>query len=357
MTVQSAYDNLERIITYGFMSVRVQWGDSWLLLKNITDKEYTSSEMLRDTADPTQEFMYLLAYCTVFIGNHNILVDRSEKLGDLLSFYHRMPTVFLNKLKDTIQKINTEYIDSLKFLEGFCYTDRSRYLWRVLGVGSRSLYMGIPGLDGVGTNSVQENWFIVNRRLDEEDVYEKDFNLSTLVASSMNAKGTKSITRVYEARKKELEELREDIAKYGYDKKRVEEQKKKAEWTAPVKSREDLVRELYKQMRGEKDRHDLFIESWMTAQKEKAEEAKRSAEAHQKEFRESLKEVDLSDMEGSRPVSSEELRRVLERQRKKVEVSGETQSYISAFETYDQKDRFLKKISSTVIRPTASNKR
>jgi hypothetical protein len=202
----------------------------------------------------------------------------------------------------------------------------------------------------VGVNAVQENWIVINKRLDEEDVYDRELNLSLMVASAMNPKGTKVISRNHDFHKRELEELREDIAKYGYDRKRVEEQQEKAAWTAPIKSREDLVRELYRQMSGKKDRHDLFIDEWIKQQKVAAEKAKQQVEERQREFRTKLREVDLSSVEESKPISTAELNKVLAKKRVSDVGPGVTQPIIDVNENED-KERFLKKISATVIRP------
>jgi hypothetical protein len=191
----------------------------------------------------------------------------------------------------------------------------------------------------------------VNKNLDEEEAYAKDFNLALIVASAYNGKGAKSMSRTFEAHRKELDELREEIAKYGYDKRRETEEKKIADgWSAPLRTKEDLVKELYREMSGDKDKHDLFIERWMQQQKDAAEEAKRLTEERQKEFRDKFDAVGPEFMEGSRPVSAEEMKKIIDRH-KVVKESGVSQ-FISSVEGTDNKERFLKKISATVIRPT-----
>jgi hypothetical protein len=195
-------------------------------------------------------------------------------------------------------------------------------------------------------NSVQENWTIINKRLDDEDAYGRDLNFALLVASSMNPKGTKVISRNYDFHRKELEELREDIAKYGYDRKRVEEQKKEALWTAPIKSREDLVRELYRQMSGKKDKHDLFIEAWIKQQRDAAERAKEQAEARQQEFRAKIKDIDLSAVEDSKPISTSDLNKILAQRKSEMSVSAP----MVVHDEREEKDRYIRKMSSTIIR-------
>jgi hypothetical protein len=103
-------------------------------------------------------------------------------------------------------------------------------------------------------------------------------------------------------------------------------------------------------MSGKKDRHDLFIEQWMKQQRELAEEAKKQAEMKQKEFRAKLQDVDLTTVEGSRPISSVELKKILAKSKSIGRDSPATQ-YGPSFDGEDPKDRFLKKISARIIRP------
>jgi hypothetical protein len=345
-SVEQAYDSLEKILLYGFITVGVSYGDSHFLFKNITDKEYANLDLYRGVDDTKSDVLYHLAFCTVFINGRNFLDDRFNSIRELIAFYFSTPISVIIKIRDAIQRLNTEYLSAIKFLEGFCYTDRSRYLWKVLDINNRSKYLGISGLDSVGMNSVQENWVLINKRLDDEEAYGRDFNFALLVASSMNPKGTKVLSRNYDFQKKELEELRGDIAKYGYDRKRIEDQKKAAVWTAPIKSRDDLVRELYRQMSGKKDKHDLFIEAWIRKQREEAEKVKDQVEERQREFRAKIQETDLSKVEGSKPISTSDLNKILAKNRATVAVS----SPMVVHDEREDKDRYIRKMSSTIIR-------
>lgn len=346
LSVQQAYDSIEKILLYGFVTVGVSYGDNHFLFKNITDKEYSNLGLYRSTDNLSSEVLYHLAFCTVFIDSRNFLEDRFRSIHDLVCIFRSMPVPFIVRVRDAIKKLNEEYLAAIKFLEGFCYTDRSRYLWRVFDVNNRSGFLGIPGLDSVGMNSAQENWTIINKRLDDEEAYGRNFNFALLVASSMNPKGTKVLSRNYDFHKKELEELREDIAKYGYDRKRVEEQQKKAVWTAPIKSREDLVRELYRQMSGKKDKHDLFIEAWIKQQRDLAERAKNQAEARQQEFRAKVQDMDLSKIEDSKPISTSDLNKILAQRKSLVSVS----TPMVVPDEQGEKERYIRKMSSTIIR-------
>jgi hypothetical protein len=344
--VSEAYENLERIIIYGFLSVKISYKGHDLLIKNITDKEYQQMRML--CSGKINSNALSLAFCTVSIDGINFLETRNENLIFLTNFYRKLPTIFSVRVIQALNELNDTYIEALDFLEGFCYSKRSRYLWRVIDPYNRSSYTGIRGLDSVGINNPTENWININKRLDEEDRYSKEFNNTVLIVGASNYKSAKMLSKSYENSVSELKELRDEICKYGYDKKRVEENnKKRDDWTAPLSSREDLVRELYRQMTGDKDRHDLYISQWMENQKRKAEVAEKMVEEKQQAFRKKIEETDLDLLEPSKPISTYELNKILDQKKNK----NTDNTYMAGKEDSEMKERVYKKLSMRVIRP------
>jgi len=345
--VSNAYSNLEKIITNGFLSVGVNYKNIHIVLKSITDREYQNIQYLQSKEDSYMDFLYKFSFCTMYINGINVMSDRERRVKEVNEFYSQLPVSFVSVLRKALQKLNAEYVESLNFLEGFCYTSKSRHIWKVLNLYDREIYVGLKGINEMGINSAQENWIVINKSLDDEDTYNREFANAILITSSMSPKGAKQVSKTYEQQRDELEEIRRQIAKYGYDKRRREEESKKDRWTAEVKTKEDLVRELYRQMEGKKDRHDLFMEHWLNKQKEKAEAAKREAEERQRRYRERLEQIDFTELEGSRPVSVEEMELVLQKSKAKKE---KTSTYMSSTASSDHKDRFIKKVSQTVIR-------
>ena len=347
MKVEEAYENLERIIIYGFLSVRISFNGHDLLIKNISDKEYQQILMLCSDTDRMKLNLFSLAFCTISIDGDNLLEKRNDNIPHILRIYKKSSALFMLKIVQAVNELNATYMESLDYLEGFCYSGRSRYLWGVVDPYNRSSYTGIRGLDVVGVNSAVESWISINKRLDDEQEYSKNFNNTILIVGATNYKSAKVLSTNYEKHNEELQELRDDICKYGHDKKRIEENdKKREEWVAPLKSREDLVRELYRQMSGKKDRHDLYIDKWIENQKKKAEAAKKNVEERQIAFRKKIEETDLDLLEPSKPISSVELNKILESKNK---ISNNT--YMSGKEDAERKDRVYKKLSAKIIRP------
>lgn len=347
MQVEEAYENLERIIIYGFLSVRISFNGHDLLIKNISDKEYQQMLMFCSDTDRMRLNLFSLAYCTVSIDGENLLEKRNENISQIIGFYKKSSALFIVKIVEAINELNTTYMESLDYLEGFCYSNRSRYLWGVVDPYNRSQYTGIRGLDVIGVNSAVESWISINKKLDDEQEYTKSLNNTILIVGATNYKSAKMLSKNYEKHTEELQELRDDVCKYGYDKKRIEENdKKREEWIAPLKSREDLVRELYRQMSGKKDRHDLYIDKWIENQKKKAEVAKKNVEERQIAFRKKIEETDLDLLEPSKPISSNDLNKLLENKNKRS-----NNTYMRNKEDDEIKERVYKRLSAKVIRP------
>jgi len=270
MDVKVAYSFIESILTQGFLSLGLKCGDNFIVFKTLTEKEYRNLKYLCPVGDEKLEKIIRLSLSTFMINSENMLINRNDKIEVLKDFYSNLPLMAIKLLLDNITTLHTKYISSLRYFEGFCYTDKSRYLWKTLSNSDPTTcsFSGIEGTENCGMNLVQENWVNINNKFDEEEIYERDFNLSLMISSSMNPKGSKAISISYKNSRDEIEDVRSQIAHYGYDKKRYVEERKASKWSKPIKTREDLVRELEKQIRGEKDHHDLFIEQWVKNKKE-----------------------------------------------------------------------------------------
>jgi hypothetical protein len=353
MKVKDAYENIERIITFGFLSVRISYNGHDLLIKNISDREYQHMQMLCSNKD-REKFNFLsLAFCTVSIDGISLLEKRNENISKIVELYKNSSALFMLRIVEAINELNQTYTDSINFLEGFSYSPRSRYLWSVLDPYNRSSFVGMGGIDLIGINSVIENWISINKRLDEEEEYGSNLNNTLLIVGASNYKSAKMLSKNYEKHVEERKELRDEILKYGHDRKRVEENEKKREtWTAPLVSREDLVKELYRQMDGKKDKHDLYIDQWIEDQKGRAEAVKQSVIDKQQAFRKKITESDLDLLEPSKPISSQELNKILEQNK----IRSENRAYMAGKEDAETKERVYKKLSTRIIRPEMKEK-
>lgn len=343
MEIHEAYKNIEDIVSKGFLSELIEYGNIKIVLKNITDKEFDIMPFYSGS-NSEHNVYYKLAFATYMINGVNLLIKRNFFIEALVEFYKKIPAPFLSVLLEILEDLHLNYLESSNFLEGFAYTNRSRHLWKTI---SNNLFVinpyGIEGIEALGINSLQENWVLINNQMDDEESYKMQFNLSLMVASSFNGKGAKSLSNNFEARERDIQEYRESLSKYGYDKRRIEEEKKQ-EWAPQLRTRDDLVHELERQMRGERDKHDLFMEEWYKDQKKRSEDAKTRALEKHKELTKKFDESDL-DFEPTRTATEDEIRKLS----RPIKNPGASVSH-DAFRKKDDEERFLSKMSSRVIK-------
>lgn len=345
MEVVEAYDNLEKMVSYGFLTVGMKYGSTDFVFKTINEKEASLLKFYNQGQDPFLDAICKIAICTFMLDGRNLIKKRDESLPKLIAFYKSMSSSFISEVSRNIAVIQGDSIESTEFLEGFCYSSRSKHLWRVLngyGMASDRVY-GVEGCDLLGASYTKETWILFNNSLEEEEDQYQKMKIALLIASSMSPKGAKDASTRMENQKKLLDDYRLEVAKFGKDQKRLEE-KSKNSWTAPMDTREDIVRELNKQMRGDKDKHDLFIDKYLEEMRIRTEIQKKSMMDKQEIYRSSL--IQNLDQEGSSPISVEEMNRRINNKR----ISGVSIVEDQEKMTVEKKERFLTKISPNVIK-------
>jgi hypothetical protein len=226
-------------------------------------------------------------------------------------------------------------------MEGFCYTSESRKKWKALrGLSPCSEEVtGIQGTSYIGLNIFQEDWMYLNRVLDEEEDYNREFSSALFIASASNPKGAKHTRNQHDSHIKNIEDRRKKLAETGYiDVKNWSD----SGWAAPVDTAEELVAELDRQMKGMKDRHDRFIEEHLKRIKEGAERKTREAEER---IRASKRDYDMPPLTVTqRPLTAEETARL-------VYKKAPTSVVVPSEEYADQETqgKFLRKIGSKVL--------
>lgn len=347
MDVKESYYILEHVVLYGFYTVRATVVGVPLILKSINEAEYRLVSDIIRPVDVEEDFLVRLGMCTLMVGDINCMEDRFTVLSSLTGFYRSLPGPAIARVRDAVKTLNEDYMEAMRSLEGFCYTDRSRYLWKALQgqpVGNRSPW---PGSERAGVGVAYETWVLLNQRMDEEDTYTRELNLALLIAGSMNGKASRGISKQHEQHQQEVTELRKEIAKYGHDKRRIEEETKKDRWTASVNTREDLVRQLYREMTGVKDRHDLFMDKWIERQRTTAKEVEESLVQKQQQYRTEIQKMDLTKLEDSRPVSLEDIQKIRAGNGSKAGVV----EGISSTEETPMQEKFMSKVGAKIIRP------
>lgn len=351
MDRDEAYLTLTELISKGFLTTEIDLSGKIFVFKTATEKEFEYARMLSghpDRKDYNSRFnVYFMCLSLLAVDGYNVLAHRNEDMSVLLGFFKSLPDKIFSNLFEGITDIRNVSYEVIKFLEGYCYTNKSRKLWKTLAgkFPNSDEVTGVPGTSLMGLNIHQEIWLSINRMLDDEEEYNKQFSLALLVASATNPKGTRRIRGQHDTNVKNMEDKRSELALKGFID--VAQWSPKG-WAAPTDTLEGLVAELERQMEGKKDRHDLFIEGYMKSMREKAEKREEAVRERIKKAREQGDQRLLTSSQ--RPLTKEETEELMrKRGRTVISARGEDQA------SSEDKDRFIRKVSNKVLTSRRNN--
>lgn len=349
MNKGEGYQALSDLVYKGFLLLNSFVGDFQLVFKTINEREFKLIRLLSGDTESrgyTGRFnINYLVYSLFMINGENIVLKRDKKYREIRDFFNNMPNIFCNTILKELTALRETSMEAIEFLEGFSYTERSRRIWRHVcnSYPSSVDFTGIPGTDKMGINVYQENWILMNKMMDSEEKYNKDFSRALFVASASNPKGVRSVRSKFDANVQRTDERRKRIAKLGSLKKRAWSPDK---WSAPVDTAEELVEELMRQMSGKKDRHDKFIEKHMDKVRQRAEKERQKVQEKVEAARKRREEEGdvLPVSVSQRPLTPEEAKELENRKTPNVAIVKAKES-----EMQDEKNRFYKKIGSKVL--------
>jgi len=344
MEKQEAYNILADLIFKGFLTSELIISEKSLILKTINEKEFDFIKIYagnsKNEGYQTRFNIYLLIFSLFLIDNKIVFSNREENLTELYNFFSSIPEILFRHVMMKLNEIRAVSYDVLKYLEGFTYTNFSRSAWRSLrgNLPSCTEFTGIPGTADLGMNVHQESWILINRSLDFEEEYDKDFSLAILISSASNPKGSRHIRSQHDSVVKGAEDRRQKLAREGF----IDVKKWSPEgWAAPVDTVEELVAELDRQMTGQKDKHDIFMENYLKRIREEAERKTREAEERIKRTQDG-QEIVL--VEGSqRALTLAETQELMNRKRPTITMVPE--EIVSP----EDKDKFYRKIGSKIL--------
>lgn len=344
MEVGEAYSYVEDLITDGFISLGIEYKGFNVVLKSLTADEvkYLKFKNNKKTYEEVPVLDRLI-YSTHFLNGVNFLRHRDENLEYLEELYGLLPITVISRILEGVEKVLERFAEVIKYLEGYCYTQQSSSLWKSYSSNNNNSIISSPDYL---CSSVRDQWASMNKILDGEKEEDLSTGHALFIASAFNPKGVKSVSNSLKLKKEEREKEREEIAKYGYSKRRIKEKAKDDKWSKTLITNEDMVRELNRVLSGKKDKHDLFIDEWMRRKSEAAKKKKEAQEERSRIYREEIKEKSL-DIEGTRRADPNEIEKILKRNiDKKVHVSN----YSSAYEDEGKSEDFIKKIGSRVLK-------
>lgn len=341
MELTKSYQVLSDIVFKGFLTTTTTIAGHVFVFKTLNDKEYDLVRLSSGRSEKTSEIinfnLFYLVYSVFMIDGVNILLTRQRKIDELYKFFSSIPKDIYNRIFKELDGLREKFAEATENIEGFCYTTFSRKQWSIY----KQIPQGIPGIENIGLNWCQEFWLQVNRILDDEAVYNREFSLAILIASASNHKGAKSIRSRHDADIQATEKRRKTLAREGVSSSKVKWSPDG--WAVPVDTAEDLVAELERQMQGKMDRHDAFIEDHIKQLETESEKNKQIEAERLRVYREAHK--------GEAPITGSQ--RVLTPEEVQVLMGKKSNnlSIVRSDEIADkeQSDRFISKMGSKVL--------
>ena len=298
---KNRYKDLEDLLFIGFLPHKVSVGGVDFVFKTVNDLEYHKSKLMSGLPSAVtypHKFHYNYLFHSIYMVNGvSVLEDRDKYYSAILDLIMGLPQALVRKIYDTLGELTKRVDKCTKLVEPYVYEDNSRYNWLSRRDGKLNSYAntGLKGTESLGLNQFQRFWIVLNGKEDEKNSFEEKYSLVKFVASFTDAKSVKKIDASDKARKEEEDKRRERIKIIG-----SEEEKYYSH--DPTSSRDGIIEELEKQMKGIKDDHDKAIESH--------ERRLRSNMLKQmQEMKKVQEDSRLNDrvMEEARPISKEEM--------------------------------------------------
>lgn len=265
------YKDLEDILFKGFLSYGFSFNNVHYRFKSLSESEFDYINNKWFFIDnPEDKFKYFLAFSILEINAENLLTVRYESafVKKLIAVINSWPQEFFFKTTRLIDFFRERQMYSAKLLEAYTYTDVSRQNWSCY----KNMFLnspqvtGYPGTEIFTLSSLQKSWIYINSLEDLRIWTEVANDVGRLAGSAANPEGMKDFNSGEINRRNSLKMYREQVKSgAGYA----------SEFPSGGISDMDLIEQLQRAQRGEKDEHDLIVEAYEKKLKQKHLEDKK----------------------------------------------------------------------------------
>ncbi len=309
------YKDVESLIFRGFLVKSANINGVPFAFKSLNHREFEFLQWIGEGSDWKDHF---IAHSCWLIGGISVLADRPKRMSALVSEVSSMSESIKNVIVHHLMTLLTRVNRSIRLVEAYSLESYSRYRWAQLkGTDLMSPSVtGIAGTEHLGLNWAQMTWRALNDFQDKRDVAERDWDNAKFIGSCMAGKGIRKIYRQDEERRNKERQERFERKDRIIREARFNEVFVETQDAVGVKivarTAEDLARIIEKELKGEKDWHDLAIEA---EEKRQAEEAQQ----RQHDIREVYMEVEKPAETPSDPLRSYSLKEIEQFSQKKKE--------------------------------------
>lgn len=308
-----------------------------LVFKTVNHHEH---ELIRlsggygNKGEPTPQFWQLfLSYSLLMVGGVNILPERDQWLLKLSSdLFRELPSTTKGAIIRSLGELNRRASRAVALTECYVLEKYSRYRWyQVHGFDLTSTSLtGIPGTQQLGMNWAQLIWTALNRIEDRRDSLEQDWEHAKFIGSCFGNKGVQKVYRQDARRKREEREERlakkDSVLKHillGEPLRDGAHVRDGVVWVT-ARTNEELIDQMNKDLRKEKDLHDYLVESFEQQQQESKSRQMQMVRTHrEKRIRESQARREAGGKTPLRGYSLQEVQAQVAQQKQSVAVALE----------------------------------
>lgn len=289
------YADVEELLSVGFLSHTIEVNGVSLSLRSLSpgDLYLLRSRVAQQDLEVSWK-TWAVAHSIWMVDGWNLLGERNAA-PMLYRLVQTFPKAVIDKLFYSLMGLFARVGLALRRTEAFCYEPYSRSLWGFCGRKSPAAQSisGIPGTDSLGANHVQRMWLAFNLGEDDRLQHKQMWSSAKLVASANSPKGIKKINQSDDNLEKREDRRRKaaiarmvNEARYGeeFDEETgdmvvvVRGQAVKVPRVRTAHTTEDLEEEMRMWVAGEKDFHDLVVDSYKSRIKAQFDEEKRQRE-------------------------------------------------------------------------------
>lgn len=278
---------IEQLLFKGFITRKININGINIILKSLNQNEV--NEISQNLSKDKKQIFYDIIYSIYKINNINILPIRDEYLNELYDAFSRLNLFLINKIVEAINTI-TVYINEQSGIDfkNYINSDSNKDRFSIYNSSNIPLndpkFTAIQGTDLLGLNIFQEAWINLNSIMRSNEESKEKWETVKFICTLINPKAMKMI-----------------------DTKDPEKVKSNIQLSPDITTREGIIKELRKQIRGEKDLHDVIIEKYEKAvtnefnngiEKEriKGEEKAKELKIEKGEMLSSFKVIDINEL-------------------------------------------------------------
>ena len=260
------YEDVESLITVGFLTHPVELNGVSVHLRSLSPGDLFLLRTRVGKGSDIKWQAWTIASSIWMVDGYVVLGDPQASAG----LYHRilnLPKSALETIFSLVMGLHSRQSKALQATEAYCFESTSRFHWKAYHTGPVNSHAGIPGVERLGLNHVQQMWSVFNEVEDTRRDDEAFWEGMKLVASAQAPKGVQKVDDSDRKRRANEEARRQSIMDRFYYTSVGYMQEGKAPEGGPqfvqrAKTADDLEQEMLNWVSGKEDWHDTFVRGY-----------------------------------------------------------------------------------------------